>query len=155
MLRLSKMTDYGTLLLAQMAQRPDAVHTATELSEATHVGAPTVSKLLKQLTRGGLLTSQRGANGGYSLARKPDEITAADIIDTIEGDVGITECSTDHSHCDLEASCNVGGAWQRINVAIRDALRDVTLTELARPALLRTPQVRLTGKLGNIPIKVE
>jgi FeS assembly SUF system regulator len=155
MLRLSKMTDYGTLLLAQMAQRPDAVHTATELSEATHVGAPTVSKLLKQLTRGGLLTSQRGANGGYSLARAPQDISAADIIDAIEGNVGITECSTDHSNCELEASCNVGSAWQRINIAIRDALHDVTLLELARPSQLRAPEVRLTGSLKNIPIKVE
>lgn len=155
MLRLSKMTDYGTLVLAQMAREPDAVHTAAELSAATHVGAATVSKLLKLLTRGGLLNSQRGANGGYSLARGPEAISAADIIDAIEGDVGITECSTDHSHCDLEANCNVGSAWQRINVAIRDALREVSLNELARPSLLRTPEVRLTGKLKNIPIKVE
>ena len=155
MLRLSKMTDYGTLVLAQMSRRPDAVHTAAELSDATQVGAPTVSKLLKQLTRGGLLNSQRGANGGYALARPPAEITAADIIDAIEGHVGITECATDHSNCELEANCHVGTAWQRINVAIREALRDVTLMELARPSQLRSPKVRLSGSLKNIPIKVE
>lgn len=155
MLRLSKMTDYGTLLLAEMARHPDAMHSAAELSAATGVGAPTVSKLLKQLTRGGLLSSQRGANGGYALLRQPDAITAADIIDAIEGDVGITECSTDHSNCSLETNCNVGSAWQRINVAIRDALREVTLSELARPSQLRTPAVKLGGSLKNIPIKVE
>lgn len=155
MLRLSKMTDYGTVVLAHMAIRPDAVHTAADVAAATHVAAPTVSKLLKLLTRGGILLSQRGANGGYSLARPPAEISAVNIIDAIEGDFSITECSSDHSQCDLEANCGVGLAWQRVNRAIRDALEHVTLTELAAPARFYPPGIALGGKLNRIPIKVE
>lgn len=152
MLRLSKMTDYGALVLAHMARRPDAVHTAAELAEATRVAAPTVSKLLKLLTKGGLLASQRGAHGGYAFARKPSDISAADIIDAIEGVMGITECAGDHSQCGIEAHCEIGGAWQRINLAIRDALKSVTLEQLARPATLVPPVIRV-GKV--IPIKLE
>ncbi len=152
MLRLSKMTDYGALVLAQMARRPDAVHTATELAEATRVAAPTVSKLLKLLTKGGLLASQRGAHGGYAFARPPAAISAADIIDAIEGGMGITECAGDHSQCGIEAHCEIGTAWQRINIAIRDALKSVTLEQLAQPATLVAPTVRV-GKI--IPIKLE
>lgn len=153
MLRLSKMTDYGTVLLAHMAQRPAAVHTATDLAEATHLNGPTVSKLLKALTKSGLLASQRGAHGGYTLAREPGDISAADIINAIEGGMGITECAGDHSSCAIEAHCDVGGAWQRINLAIHDALKSVSLAELARPATLVPPTVRIGRKV--IPIKVQ
>lgn len=153
MLRLSKMTDYGAVALAYMASRPDAVHAAAEVAEATRINLPTVSKLLKQLTRSGLLVSQRGANGGYVFARRPEEITAADIIDAIEGDVGITECSVNHGQCDMESHCNVGSAWQQINSAIREALARVTLAELAQPATLTPPKLRLGQRV--IPIKPE
>lgn len=154
MLRLSKMTDYGAVVLAHMARRPDAVHAAAEVAEATRVNLPTVSKLLKLLTKGGLLVSQRGANGGYVFARSPEAISAADIIDAIEGGLGITECAGDHSQCSIEAHCDVGGAWQRINLAIHDALKQVSLAELARPATLVAPEVRF-GRNRVIPIKVE
>lgn len=153
MLRLSKMTDYGAVVLAYMASRPEAVHAAAEVAEATRVSLPTVSKLLKQLTRSGLLVSQRGANGGYVFARPPEAITAADIIDAIEGDVGITECASNHSQCNMESHCNVGNAWQRINVAIRDALDKVTLAQLAQPATLTPPKLALGRRV--IPIKPE
>lgn len=154
MLRLSKMTDYGTVVLAYMARQPEAVHAAADVAEATRVNLPTVSKLLKLLTRGGLLASQRGANGGYAFARPPAEITAADIIDAIEGGMGITECAGDHSQCSIEAHCDIGGAWQRINLAIRDALTRVTLEQLASPTTLIAPQVRVPGQ-RVIPIKLE
>ena len=158
MLRLSKMTDYGTVVLAHMARTPDAVLTAADVAEATRVAAPTVSKLLKLLTRGGLLVSQRGANGGYSLARDPEAISAVDVIDAIEGPVGLTACSQDDGACDLESHCHIGSSWQRINGAIRNALKDVSLRDLAEPESLTPPTVRL-GKRHlnalNIPIKVE
>lgn len=162
MLRLSKMTDYGTVVLAHMARTPEAVHTAADVAGATHVAAPTVSKLLKLLTRGGLLVSQRGANGGYSLARKPESISAVDVIDAIEGPVGLTACSQEEGNCDIETHCHIGSAWQRINGAIRDALKNVSLSELADPDNLTPPRVnvggqpqRHAGKQIRIPIKVE
>ncbi len=132
MLRISKLTDYGTVVLAQLAGDTDVVCSATDVSEATGIALPTVSKLLKSLARAEIVTSTRGASGGYKLARDPREISAADVIDALEGPVSITECSATDSHCDYESTCSVGNAWQRVNVAIRHALDEVTLVDLLR-----------------------
>lgn len=133
MLRMSKLTDYGTVLLAYMAREPERLFSAQELAEKTQLAAPTVAKLLKALGKAGLLDSQRGAHGGYALARAPADISAVDIIDAIEGPVALTECATGHSTCNIEAGCGVGHNWQRINAGIRNALKAVTLAELTRP----------------------
>jgi Rrf2 family protein len=90
-----------------------------------------VSKVLKGLQRAGMVISSRGAQGGYQLARRPDQITAAQILDVFEGPIAITECSGASSQCGIERLCRVGGAWQRVNAAIRRALEDVTLHQLA------------------------
>lgn len=150
MLRISKLTDYGTVMLAHLARNPDAVCSAADIAAHTGIALPTASKLLKALGRNGLVTSTRGANGGYRLARAAREISAAEIIDALEGPVSITECSATNSHCDLEEACSVGNAWQRINVAIRNALQEVSLVDLLRsnsPA----PRFRFAG----LPINVE
>jgi len=152
MLRISKLTDYGTVLLANLAANKRAVCSAADVSSATGIALPTVSKLLKSLGRAGLVTSTRGSNGGYRLARDPDAISAADIIDALEGPVSITECSAIDSQCEHEGVCSVGGAWQRVNVAIRRALDDVSLDDLLRsnrPA----PQFRFAGLPVNVEIK--
>lgn len=129
MLRMSKLTDYATVLLAQMAY-DSRIASAGELAAATQVAAPTVSKLLKTLTRAGLVDSVRGPQGGYALARRPESISAADIIDALEGPVAITECSAGTGQCELESVCHVGSAWQRINRSIRNALSEVSLMDL-------------------------
>lgn len=131
MLRISKLTDYGTVVLACLAARPDRRHTASEVAERTRLALPTVSKLLKSFHRAGLVTSARGAHGGYQLARPAGSISAASIIDAIEGPVAITECSGDHSACDLETVCSTGGSWQRINAAIRSSLDGISLAQLS------------------------
>ena len=131
MLRISKLTDYGTVVLACLAVAPDRRQTATEVAERTRLGLPTVSKLFKSLHRAGLVTSVRGAHGGYQLARPAARISAAAIIDAIEGPVAITECSGNHSTCDIESVCRTGSAWQRINGSIRRALDDISLAQLA------------------------
>ena len=132
MLRISKLTDYGTVVLAHLAEHQASVRSAADVAQATGVALPTVSKLLKLLARAGLVTSTRGANGGYRLARPPQDISAADVIDALDGPVSITECSASDGDCEHEDVCSVGGAWQRINVAIRRALKDVTLNDLVR-----------------------
>jgi FeS assembly SUF system regulator len=131
MLRMGKLTDYATVVLASLAQEPARCRAAAELAEKTHLTAPTVSKVLKELQRAGLVISSRGAHGGYRLARDPGRITAAQILDVFEGPIAITECSTASSQCGIEKLCRVGGAWQRVNAAIRRALEDVTLQQLA------------------------
>jgi FeS assembly SUF system regulator len=131
MLRISKLTDYGTVILACLASAPDRRHTAGEVAERIGLGGPTVSKLLKSFHRAGLVTSARGTRGGYQLARPAGRISAAAIIDAIEGPVAITECSGNHSTCDLETTCRTGGAWQHINGAIRRSLDEISLAQLS------------------------
>jgi len=131
MLRISKLTDYGTVILACLASTPERRHTASEIAERTRLGGPTVSKLLKNFHRAGIVTSARGARGGYELARPAARISAAAIIDAIEGPVAITECSGNHSACDIESVCRTGGAWQRINGAIRRSLDEISLAQLS------------------------
>jgi FeS assembly SUF system regulator len=149
-LRISKLTDYGTVLLAHLATHQTTVLSAAEVAAATGIALPTVSKLLKSLARSGLVTSMRGVNGGYRLARPPQEISAADVIDALEGPVSITECSATDGDCEHESVCSVGSAWQRINVAIRRALEDVTLNDLVR-ANSPVPTFRFAG----LPISIE
>jgi FeS assembly SUF system regulator len=131
MLRISKLTDYATVILAHLAEADGSLRTAVDLAERTRIGVPTVSKVLKELQRAGLVVSTRGSHGGYVLARAATAISAADIIDAVEGPVGLTECSTHPGQCGLEPSCRVGHSWQRVNAAIRRALLDISLTELA------------------------
>ncbi|HEV2286807.1 MAG TPA: SUF system Fe-S cluster assembly regulator [Steroidobacteraceae bacterium] len=131
MLRISRLTDYATVLLAALAGEPGRVRTATGLADETRIAAPTVSKLLKQLQRAGLVTSTRGLHGGYQLARPPAQISAAAILDALEGPVALTDCAAGHGNCEIEESCRVSRVWQRLNLAIRRALYDVTLAQLA------------------------
>ena len=140
MLRISRLTDYATVLLAALASEPQRVQTAASLAEQTRIAAPTVSKLLKQLQRAGLVSSTRGLHGGYQLARPASQISAAAILDALEGPVALTDCSAGHGQCDIEESCRVGRVWQRLNLAIRRALYEVTLAQLAG---LDAPPARL------------
>lgn len=158
MLRISKLTDYGTMVLACLASRPDERHTATAVADHTRLGLPTVSKLLKSFHRAGLVTSVRGAHGGYQLARAATRISAAEIIDAIEGPVAITECSGHHSACELETVCNTGSAWQRVNEAIRRSLDELSLAQLSgqeavavwRPALTTVVRPMPAGRPGRL-----
>ena len=150
MLRISKLTDYATVILGLMARGPANLFSAAEIAERTRIGLPTVSKLLKELQRAGLVTSARGPRGGYQLAREPAAISAAAIIDAVDGPVALTECAAHGSHCELEASCGVGGAWQRVNAAIRHALDDVNLNQLiGHEALGCVPQLSAEMNAGG------
>jgi FeS assembly SUF system regulator len=152
MLRISKLTDYATVILADLAGAPERVQTATALSESTRVAAPTVSKLLKQLQRAGLVTSTRGLHGGYQLARPATQITAAAILDALEGPLALTDCAAGHGHCCIEETCRVGRSWQRLNQAIRRSLHEVTLAQLAGldSAPLRLPALEREVKTASL-----
>jgi FeS assembly SUF system regulator len=135
MIRITKLTDYGIVLLSHLALQPEATsQNVAELAEATHVPMPTVGKILKLLAKGKLLVSQRGVKGGYSLSRRPEEITVAQIIAALDGPIAITDCSGDVAgKCELERLCPVRSNWQRINVAVKDALEGITLAEMSHP----------------------
>ena len=135
MMKLSRLTDYGVVVMSQMAKNMTAMKTAPELAAATGVPTPTVSKLLKLLVKGGLVESWRGVNGGYALTKNIDDITVADIIEALEGPVALTACvEGSEADCGVESLCPMRGGWEKVNRAIRAALEEVTLAELSQPA---------------------
>src|SRR5690348_4025493 len=131
MLRIGKLTDYATVILATLANDRTRWLNASSLAERTHIAAPTVAKLLKQLHRAGLVDSARGTHGGYQLSRPPDAISAAAILDALEGPIALTDCSVGTGNCCLEHSCQVSRTWQRLNAAIRKSLSEISLAQLA------------------------
>lgn len=133
MIRLSKMTDYGIVVLTELA-RAGATRTARELAEATAVPLPSVSKVLKVLSQADLLASQRGVAGGYSLAAPAETIPISRVIAALEGPISLTECG-DHgpARCDLESVCQVSFHWKVINRAIYSTLEQLTLADMCGP----------------------
>ena len=128
MLRITKQSDYAIVVLAHLAQEGPTRNTR-ELAEETGIPLPMVSKILKHLTRSDVVRSTRGANGGYSLARDPKTISVVELIDALEGPVGLTECSIP-GQCNLELSCRARHKWQTINQRIRVLLQGVSLAEM-------------------------
>lgn len=135
MLRLSKLTDYGTVIMSYMARRPAGLHSAGEIAVALGVTVPTAGKVLKMLARHELLQSVRGARGGYRLARPPERISIADVIDALEGPFGMTECSVVVGLCAQEGHCPIRANWQQVNRLIRQSLTQVTLDDMTRSPL--------------------
>jgi len=133
MLKLSKLTDYATVILSVIAKDQCRVHGALELAEVTGIALPTVSKILKILAKAGVLSSTRGAKGGYSLAREPDKITVATVISALEGPIALTECAVSHKGCDQASGCRIQGNWHLINQKISHALESVTLADMIMP----------------------
>jgi FeS assembly SUF system regulator len=120
--------------MSYLAAHGDRAHNASELATGARLPVPTVSKLLRTLAREGLLESQRGVKGGYALARPADEISVAEIIVALEGPIALTACATvADPDCAHESLCPIRSHWNRISVAIRDALRGVSLAEMAAP----------------------
>ncbi len=144
MLRISKLTDYGTVILAQMARDPARIYSAASLAQTIELPISTVSKLLKVLSRSGLLSSHRGKQGGYRLAKSPLQISLAEVIQVLEGPVAVTECSQSSGLCQLESRCAIRRQWQGVNGVIYQALEQVSLE-----SLLNAPGSRgmLEGKI--------
>src|SRR5262245_19250489 len=149
MLRIGKLTDYATVILATLAADRSRLLTAGALSQRTHIAAPTVAKLPKQLHHAGLVNSTRGTHGGYQLARDPDHISAAAILDALEGPFALTECAAGSGQCGIEHTCSVGRTWQRLSMAIRRSLNEISLAQLAGLDN-RTPVMPIERELKHI-----
>lgn len=130
MLKISKLTDYSTVVMAYLAQFPEKMHNAKDITTQTHIALPTVSKILKALTKSGLLLSHRGAHGGYSLANEAIKITIADIITAMEGKPGLTECSHNNTLCALQPTCAISGNWQTISSIVYKTLEKISLQDM-------------------------
>jgi FeS assembly SUF system regulator len=134
MLRLSKLTDYATVILSHMAKEGGQLFTAIGVAEATGIALPTVSKILKILVNAKVVVSSRGVNGGYALARPPEQITVAEVISALEGPIAVTECSISHEGCEQASGCGISGNWGLINKAISNTLESISLADMIKPA---------------------
>lgn len=136
MLRLSKLTDYATVILSYMVSDAVTLHAAMEIADATGIALPTVSKILKLLVKANVLTSVRGAKGGYVLARAPEQISVASVITALEGPIAITECSSAMHHCEQAIACKIRSNWGLINTTIYNALDAISLADMVLPTLM-------------------
>lgn len=132
MLRISKLTDYAILLMVEMTREGEML-SAHSLADRIGIEAPTASKVLKLLAGSGLLESYRGANGGYRVSRTANQISVAEVIAAIEGPIAMTECSVEEGLCSQEDNCDLRSNWQRISMAVAQALREVSLAEMSAP----------------------
>lgn len=151
MLKIAKLTDYGTLVMTTLARAPATVLNAQELAARSHVSAPTVAKLLKLLVKGGLVESTRGAHGGYRLARRAEDITVAEVVSALEGPIAITACAQHGGGCTIEGSCTSRSNWRLIDDAVRQALSAVTLADMAAPRPGAASRIKPAAALGSIP----
>ena len=149
MLRLSKLTDYATVILSFMARDREQMRAAMEIAVMTGIALPTVSKILKLLVNAEVLISTRGAKGGYVLARMPEEISVAAVISALEGPIALTECSISHRGCEQASGCDIRGSWSLINQTIHNALESVTLADLIRPAVAQEEKFIPVASLFN------
>jgi len=130
MLRVSRLADYASVVMACLARHPGEVLPAAQVGAETHLEAPTVSKLLKRLAQAGLVDSFRGAAGGYRLARSAKDISLAEIVEALDGPIGLTECSLGHAGCKRQSFCAVSRDWQGVGATIDNALRGVSLADM-------------------------
>jgi FeS assembly SUF system regulator len=141
MLRLSKLTDYAVVVLVRLS-RTEGVQTSPGIATDTGVPEPTVAKVLKTLAAYDLVSSQRGARGGYKLNRPLSAIPIADVIAAIDGPIALTACvDGSSSGCDASGSCPMCGQWDPVNNAIRSALSGITLADM---------QMRFTPQTGQL-----
>ncbi len=131
MIKLSRLTDYAIVIMAAMARREGASLSASSLAEQTALPEPTVSKVLKLLVKGGVISSIRGVNGGYALKARPADIRVGDIIAAMEGPIALTSCvKGSKDTCSIESLCMLHGRWNVVNIAIKTALDNVTLADM-------------------------
>jgi FeS assembly SUF system regulator len=149
MLRVTKLTDYATVVLTVLAARPGDVLSAPDLAERAGLEAPTVAKVLKPLAAAGLVEGFRGANGGYRLARDAAGISLVEIVEAMEGPLAMTECSVHGGQCGIEDSCGVRANWRRINDVVADALRGVSLAQMQAPLPADAPRRAIPVQLAR------
>jgi FeS assembly SUF system regulator len=136
MLRIGKLTDYAMLIMSHMAKQTDKVMSAANLADALHLTAPTVSKILKMLGDARLLDSVRGAEGGYHLAKPATQISVADVLAAMEGDLALTECCDTEGLCGIDTKCALKGNWRKINRLVHSLLSRVTIVDMVEPLSL-------------------
>ena len=132
MMRLTNLADYAVVVMTAAA-RCEGCASASFVARATGLSAATVAKLLNMLAHAKLLTSARGATGGFRLARPAVSITLADIVEAVDGPIALTSCvSKGHGQCEVGETCTARDYWPGVNDAVRASLAEVTLDKLAQ-----------------------
>ncbi|MAD43401.1 MAG: SUF system Fe-S cluster assembly regulator [Oceanospirillaceae bacterium] len=133
MLKIGKLTDYGVVVLNELARAGGMKLSTDDIVCKTGLPLPTVRKVMKALADAGLVIAQRGARGGYRIARAPGQIRILDIVQAFEGPVAVTECATDETSCDITDTCSLASNWGGINQLITQVLSRVTLADIREP----------------------
>jgi FeS assembly SUF system regulator len=134
-MKFSKLTDYAVVILTALAKSKEGSYSASQIAKLSNVPEPTVSKVLKMLSRKGLVQAQRGAYGGYSLASEVEDISVLDVLTAIEGPLTMTECASNGEEisCSMEAICALSGRWGIVNKAIEETLQGISLAKIISP----------------------
>src|SRR5580700_5732337 len=131
MLKLTKKADYGLMAMKHLAEHADrGACSAKDVAECYGIPQEALAKILQRLAKAGLLHSQHGINGGYTLARDPGTITAFEVIRAIDGPLFITSCVTVRGECDQTDRCSIRGPLRRVNESIEQVLRRISISEM-------------------------
>ena len=130
MLKLTKKADYALISLRHIAVSPRGTSSAKEIADSYAIPAALLAKVLQTLTKSGFLQSVAGTNGGYKLTRSPNQITALEVIRSIDGPVVLTSCFTSQEPCGQSNKCTVREPLRRVHEAILDLLGKMTIGEL-------------------------
>jgi Rrf2 family protein len=130
MLKLTKKADYGLIALKHLAMNSPAGSSAKEIAETYGIPSPLLSKILQKLAKNGFLRSEQGTNGGYKLARDAREITALEVIRTIDGPIFLTACFTEHGYCCHTDKCIVRDPLQKVHEGILRLLGNITIADM-------------------------
>jgi Rrf2 family protein len=136
MLKISRLTDYGLLAAVYLARHAGKVTSAREIAEFYHLPLPAVTKVLKTLHHGGVISSHRGVGGGYTFDGNAEVVTLGSLIEIFEGPWDLTECETFDDHgeatCAIRIACPSRRFMFGINRAVKGAFEQVTLDDLVR-----------------------
>ena len=154
MIRLSRLADYGVVLMTHIASAQPVSHSAQSVARATAIPVPTASKLLSSLASAGLLAAMRGVKGGYRLARRPEEISVADIVGAIDGPIALTQCIERGPDIASWRLCPSRTGWEVLNRSVRRAFEDVSLAHLLTPALMPGAYVPYGGDRERVQADV-
>ena len=132
MFKLSKKADYGLMAMKHLANhRQGLACSANEIAEEYGISATLMAKVLQKLAKQGLVAAKHGSTGGYQLTRRPEQISALEVLTAIDGPVLITSCVTSHGNCDATERCSVKEPLQRVNESILNVLSMVTIAHLS------------------------
>jgi len=147
MLRISRRTDYAVRVLVSLAtHQGEGKRSMQETADEMLIPLAFVKRIVADLSRAGLVRSQRGAKGGLELARDADSITLLDVVEACEEPIEISPCIDDPDFCPLSADCPVRKRWARLRAAVKKELRSVSIGQLAKETLASRAQPILTTK---------